>query len=68
VYRGGEHTVEFLPKIEVAVVVPDELSDTVAMLFVSAARTGSNGHGKVVVSALDDTVRIRTGEHGEAAL
>ena len=68
VYRGGEYTVEFLPKIKVDVVVPDELADKVAMLIVSAARTGSIGDGKVFVSALDDAVRIRTGEHGEAAL
>jgi nitrogen regulatory protein P-II 1 len=68
VYRGGEYTVEFLPKIKVDVVVPDALTDKVAMLIVSAARTGSIGDGKVFVSALDDAVRIRTGEHGEAAL
>ncbi|HEX6210636.1 MAG TPA: P-II family nitrogen regulator [Methylomirabilota bacterium] len=68
VYRGGEYTVEFLPKIKVDVVVPDALTDKVAMLIVSAARTGSIGDGKVFVSALDDAVRIRTGEHGAAAL
>jgi nitrogen regulatory protein P-II 1 len=68
VYRGGEYTVEFLPKIKVEVVVPDELTDKVATLIVSAARTGSIGDGKVFISALTDAVRIRTGEHGEAAL
>jgi nitrogen regulatory protein P-II 1 len=67
-YRGGEYTVEFLPKIKVEVVVPDELSDKVAALIVSAARTGSIGDGKVFVSALGDAIRIRTGEHGEGAL
>jgi nitrogen regulatory protein P-II 1 len=68
VYRGGEYTVEFLPKIKVEVVVPDGLTDKVASLIVSAARTGSIGDHKVFVSPLDDAVRIRTGEHGEAAL
>jgi nitrogen regulatory protein P-II 1 len=65
VYRGGEYTVEFLPKIKVEVVVPDGLTDKVASLIVSAARTGSIGDGKVFVSPLEDAVRIRTGEHGE---
>ena len=68
VYRGGEYTVEFLPKIKVEVVVPNELTDKVSTLIVSAARTGSIGDGKVFITALDDAVRIRTGEHGEAAL
>jgi nitrogen regulatory protein P-II 1 len=68
VYRGGEYTVEFLPKIKVEVVVADGLTDKAASLIVSAARTGSIGDGKVFVSPLDDAVRIRTGEHGEAAL
>jgi nitrogen regulatory protein P-II 1 len=68
VYRGGEYTVEFLPKIKVEVVVPDEMTDKVAALVVAAARTGSIGDGKVFITALDDAMRIRTGEHGEAAL
>jgi nitrogen regulatory protein P-II 1 len=68
VYRGGEYTVEFLPKIKVEVVIPDELTDKVTGLIVSAARTGSIGDGKVFVSALGDAIRIRTGEHGEGAL
>jgi nitrogen regulatory protein P-II 1 len=68
VYRGGEYTVEFLPKIKVEVVVPDEMTDKVAALVVSAARTGSIGDGKVFITSLDDAVRIRTGEHGGAAL
>jgi nitrogen regulatory protein PII len=53
-----------VPKIKVEVVVPDGLTDKVASLIVSAARTGGIGDGKVFVSPLDD----RTGEHGEAAL
>jgi nitrogen regulatory protein P-II 1 len=68
VYRGGEYTVEFLPKIKLEVVVPDELSDKVMALIVAAARTGSIGDGKVFVAPLGDAIRIRTGEHGEAAL
>ena len=67
-YRGGEYTVEFLPKMKVEVIVPDGLADKVAALIVGAAKTGSIGDGKVFVAPLDDAIRIRTGEHGEGAL
>ncbi len=67
-YRGGEYTVDFLPKVKVEVVLPERLADKVVDLIVSTARTGSIGDGKVFVSAIEDAVRIRTGEHGEHAL
>jgi nitrogen regulatory protein P-II 1 len=67
-YRGGEYTVDFLPKMKVEVVVADHLTAKVVELIVSAAKTGSIGDGKVFVSTLDDAVRIRTGEHGEQAV
>jgi nitrogen regulatory protein P-II 1 len=67
-YRGGEYKVDFLPKMKVEVVVADDLTDKVVSLIVTAARTGSIGDGKVFVSSLDDAIRIRTGEHGEAAV
>jgi len=67
-YRGGEYTVEFLPKMKIEVVISDELADKVVELIAGAAKTGSIGDGKVFVSPLDDAVRIRTGEHGERAL
>src|SRR6266849_8796688 len=62
-YRGGEYTVDFLPKMKVEVVVPDDRVDKVVELIAGAAKTGSIGDGKVFVSSLDDAVRIRTGEH-----
>lgn len=67
-YRGGEYTVDFLPKMKLEVVVSDERASAVVALIVGAAKTGSIGDGKVFVSPLIDAVRIRTGEHGESAL
>ena len=67
-YRGGEYTVDFLPKIKVEVVVPDERAAKVTELLIAAAKTGSIGDGKVFLSSLEDVVRIRTGEHGETAI
>jgi nitrogen regulatory protein P-II 1 len=67
-YRGGEYTVDFLPKMKVEVVVPDGLVDKVVALIAGAAKTGSIGDGKVFVSRLDDAVRIRTGERGDNAV
>ena len=63
-YRGGEYTIDFLPKMKVEVVVPDDAAGKVALIS-SAAKTGSIGDGKVFISALEDAVRIRTGEHGD---
>ena len=67
-YRGGEYTVDFLPKMKVEVVVPDGLVDKVVTLIAGAAKTGAIGDGKIFVSRLDDAVRIRTGEHGDNAV
>ena len=67
-YRGGEYTVDFLPKMKVEVVVSDQLAAKVAELIAAAAKTGSIGDGKIFISALEDVIRIRTGEHGEAAI
>src|SRR5215813_4300568 len=64
-YRGGEYTVDFLPKMKIEVVVADHLAAKVVELITAAAKTGSIGDGKVFVSPLEDAVRIRTGEHGE---
>jgi len=68
VYRGSEYTVDFLPKIKLEVVVADELKDKVVAAIVNGAKTGKIGDGKVFVSPVDDVIRIRTEEHGEAAI
>jgi len=68
VYRGAEYVVDFLPKMKLEIVVRDELADQVVETILRAAGTGKIGDGKIFVSALEDVVRIRTGEHGEHAV
>jgi nitrogen regulatory protein P-II 1 len=67
-YRGGEYTVDFLPKIKIEIVVSDALADKVVALVTGAARTGSIGDGKVFVEPLEEAFRIRTGERGDNAV
>ncbi len=67
-YRGAEYVVDFLPKVKVEVVVGDTLVDQVVETITRAARTGKIGDGKIFVSAVEQVVRIRTGETDEAAL
>jgi len=67
-YRGSEYTIDFLPKVKVEVVVPDDLVEKVVATIVSSAKTGSIGDGKVFVLPIGDSLRIRTGERGEAAI
>src|SRR5215471_20543680 len=57
VYRGAEYKIEFLPKVKIEVVVPDDLADQAVGAIVAAARTGSFGDGKIFVSELQDAVR-----------
>ncbi|MGH9062610.1 MAG: P-II family nitrogen regulator [Acidimicrobiales bacterium] len=68
VYRGAEYSVDLVPKLRVDVVVDDEDLDSVLDAIVTAARTDRIGDGKVWVTAVDDVVRIRTGERGADAL
>jgi nitrogen regulatory protein P-II 1 len=68
VYRGAEYVVELVPKIKIAVVVPDETVTRVVETIAKAAKTGKIGDGKIFVSAVGEAVRIRTGEKGEGAL
>ncbi|PYM07141.1 MAG: P-II family nitrogen regulator [Candidatus Rokuibacteriota bacterium] len=67
-YRGSEYTIVFLPKVKIEVIVSDHLADKVVSTIVAAARTGSIGDGKVFVLPLEESIRIRTGETGEAAV
>jgi nitrogen regulatory protein P-II 1 len=68
VYRGTEYTVDFVPKVKVEVLVDDSDVERVTGLIVNAARTDKIGDGKVWVSAIEQVVRIRTGEMGADAL
>jgi nitrogen regulatory protein P-II 1 len=67
-YRGLEYRVDLLPRVKVEVVVADCRADQVAWVITKAARTGSPGAGVIFVSSLEDSIRIRTGEHGEDAV
>jgi nitrogen regulatory protein P-II 1 len=67
-YRGSEYKVEFVPKIKVEVVLPDELVEAAIEAVLKTAKTGKFGDGKVFVSALEQVVRIRTAERGESAV
>jgi len=68
VYRGAEYVVDFVPKVRLEVVVADDAADSVVTAIVEAARTGQIGDGKVWTTAVEDLVRIRTGERGPDAL
>ncbi|MFN3409320.1 MAG: P-II family nitrogen regulator [Limisphaerales bacterium] len=68
IYRGSEYTVDFLPKIKVELVVPDGEAGPAVAAIVKAAKTGKIGDGKVFVSSIEDAIRIRTEEKGEAAI
>jgi nitrogen regulatory protein PII len=68
IYRGSEYTVDFLPKIKIEVVLPDNLVNAAVEAIVKGAKTGKIGDGKVFVSPVENAVRIRTAETGEAAV
>ena len=67
-YRGAEYVVDFLPKVKIEAAVPTEMADKVIEAISKAANTGKIGDGKIFVSSLEQTVRIRTGETGPEAL
>lgn len=67
-YRGAEYVVDFLPKVKIEAAVTDGVVDQVVEAIEKAARTGKIGDGKVFVQSLEQVVRIRTGETGDAAL
>ena len=67
-YRGAEYVVDFLPKVKVEVIIADNLVERAIEAVVKAARTGKIGDGKIFVTSVEQVVRIRTGESGEAAV
>ena len=68
VYRGVEYEVKFLPKVKLEVAVAEDKLDEVLTVIQENAKTGEIGDGKIFVSALEETIRIRTGERGREAL
>ena len=67
-YRGAEYVVDFLPKIKIEVVIPDDQIEIVIDAIIGAARTDKSGDGKIFVSNIEQAIRIRTGEDGVDAL
>jgi len=68
VYRGNEYTVDLLPKIKIETVLPDNLVDSAVQTILKIARTGKIGDGKIFLSRVDEAIRIRNEERGDAAL
>ena len=67
-YRGAEYVIDFLPKIKLEVIVPDDLVEAVIEAVTTAARTGKIGDGKIFVTDVLEVIRIRTGETGAQAI
>lgn len=68
VYRGQEYSINLLPKVKVEIVVKDHLVEEVVKIICEVSRTGEIGDGKIFISSIEDAIRIRTGEKGNAAL
>jgi len=67
-YRGAEYTIDFLPKVKIEIVVPDEKCEKVVEIIQGAAKTGRIGDGKIFILPCEEVVRIRTGEKGNDAI
>ena len=67
-YRGAEYVVDFLPKVKIEIAIADDLVETAIDSIIKAAHTGKIGDGKIFVMPVEQVVRIRTGETGDAAL
>jgi nitrogen regulatory protein P-II 1 len=67
-YRGSEYTIEFLPKLKLETVVPDDVVDEAIEAILQAANTGRIGDGKIFVIPVEEAIQIRTGERGDRAL
>jgi nitrogen regulatory protein P-II 1 len=67
-YRGAEYVVDFLPKVQISILIPDEKVAETVDAIVAGARTGRIGDGKIFITPVDEVVRIRTGERGPAAI
>jgi nitrogen regulatory protein P-II 1 len=67
-YRGAEYQIDFIPKLKIEVIIPDEIEDAVVQAISKSAQTGKFGDGKIFILPINDVIRIRTGERGEAAL
>ncbi len=67
-YRGAEYTVDFLPKVKIEILATDEMAPKIVQTILESAQTGKIGDGKIFVSSVEETIRIRTSEKGEDAI
>ncbi len=67
-YRGASYDINFVPKLKIEVVVSEEIADKVVSIIEATAKTGEIGDGKIFVYPIENTIRIRTGEHGNDAV
>jgi nitrogen regulatory protein P-II 1 len=67
-YRGAEYSVDFLPKVKIQIIVPDDTAAKIVEVITEAAKTGKIGDGKIFVSNVEEVIRIRTGEKGADAI
>ena len=67
-YRGAEYVVDFLPKVKIEVICEDSVVERAVEAITNAARTGRIGDGKIFISSIEEAIRIRTGEKGDAAI
>jgi nitrogen regulatory protein P-II 1 len=67
-YRGAEYSVDFLPKVKIQILVPDESAAKVVEVIIDSAKTGKIGDGKIFVTNVEEVIRIRTGEKGPDAI
>lgn len=67
-YRGAEYVVDFLPKSKIEIAVSDDMAEQAIEAIIAAARTGKVGDGKIFVTTIEQTIRIRTGDSGDSAL
>ncbi len=67
-YRGAEYDVSFIPKVKLEIVVPDGIADKTVATIQEKAKTGKIGDGKIFISQIEESIRIRTGERGETAI
>jgi nitrogen regulatory protein P-II 1 len=67
-YRGAEYVVDFLPKVKIEVICEDSVVERAVEAIITSARTGRIGDGKIFISSIEEVIRIRTGERGEAAI
>ena len=68
IYRGSEYTVDFLPKVKIEIAISDDILEKVVATIAKAAKTGKIGDGKIFITPLEEVLRIRTEERGDAAV